>query len=142
MQWLLGVVGVVLLGVLVDVLLPKGQMSKYVKGIFAVLLLFVMVTPIVNFFRHNTSIDDLIDFDAGSYEIDDTYIDLIDEGHRQAALDDIRRRYQAVYALEYADKEDGIVHVYVKGTAPNGLTEYVCIILSTEPDKVVIHESG
>ena len=139
MGWLLGVVGVVLLGVLVDVLLPQGQMSKYVKGIFAVLLLFVLLTPLTALFRQDASIDDLLDFDVGSYETDPAYIDLIETERMSAALEEVRARYRAVYDLKV---EEGKVLVYVQGEAPSGLGEYVCIVMSVAPEEVIIYESG
>jgi stage III sporulation protein AF len=142
MGWLLGVMGVVLLGVLADVLLPKGQMSKYVKGIFAVLTMFVFISPVVRFFRQDMGIVDLINFDAGSYESDEAYIDFIEIERTQAALDAIRARYAAVYDLQIINGEDKVVQVYVQGSAPAGLGEYVCIVLSVEPSEVVIYESG
>ena len=135
-------VGVVLLGVLADVLLPKGQMSKYVKGIFSVLLIFVLLTPVVNFFRQDMRLTDLINFDAGSYERDDTYIELIEIERQEQALSTIRARYAAVYDIEIVRGEDVVVQVYVHGHAPDGLGEYVCLILSVEPEEVVIYESG
>lgn len=141
MGWLLGVVGVVLLGVLADVLLPRGQMSKYVKGIFAVLLLFVIITPVARFFRQDIRLTDLINFDAGSYERDESYIDFIELERRQQSLSTIRARYTAVYDLT-VDEERGVVMVYVRGDAPDGLGEYVCIVMSVEPEEVVIVESG
>lgn len=141
MGWLLGVVGVVLLGVLADVLLPRGQMSKYVKGIFAVLLLFVIITPVARFFRQDIRLTDLINFDAGSYERDESYIDFIELERRQQSLSTIRARYTAVYDLT-VDEERGVVTVYVRGDAPDGLGEYVCIVMSVEPEEVVIVESG
>lgn len=142
MRWLLGVVGVVLLGVLADVLLPKGQMSKYVKGIFSVLLIFVLLTPVVNFFRQDMSLTDLINFDAGSYERDESYIDLIEIERQEQALSTIRARYAAVYDLKIVKGEEVAVQVYVRGQAPAGLGEYVCVVLSVEPEEVFIYESG
>ena len=141
MQWLLGVVGVVLLGVLADVLLPRGQMSKYVKGIFSVLLIFVLLSPIVTFFRQDMHLTDLINFDAGSYERDESYIDFIELERRQQSLSTIRARYAAVYDLT-VDEERGVVTVYVRGDAPDGLGEYVCIVTSASPEEVIIYESG
>ena len=140
MNWLLGVVGVVLMGLAVDVLLPQGQMSKYVKGVFAVLLMFVLLDPVAAFFRQNTSIDDLLDFDVGRYETDDAYIDLIETERMSAALAEVRARYRAVYDLK-VDGE-GNVLVYVQGEAPAGLGEYVCIVTSASPEEVIIYESG
>ena len=142
MQWLLGVVGVVLLGVMADVLLPRGQMSKYVKGIFAVLLIFVLLTPVVSFFRQDMRLSDLINFDAGSYERDDAYIELIEHERQAQALSTIRARYAAVYDLRVVRGEGVTVEVYVRGHVPDGLGEYVCVVLSVEPEEVVIYESG
>ncbi len=40
--WLLSIVGVVSLGVLIELLLPEGENSKYIKGIFSVIVIFVI----------------------------------------------------------------------------------------------------
>ena len=44
--WLLGIVGVVSLGVLIELLLPEGENSKYIKGIFSVIVIFVIISPL------------------------------------------------------------------------------------------------
>lgn len=46
--WLLKIVGVVFLGVLVDILYPNGKTNKFCKGIFSLLTLFVIISPIFN----------------------------------------------------------------------------------------------
>ena len=141
MNWLLGIVGVVLLSVLAEVLLPQGQMSKYVQSIFAVLLLFVIVTPVVSLFRHKLTAADLINFDAASYETDEAYIDFIETEQRQSALAAVRSRYAAVVDVVVADRSPRVT-VYVRGETPAGLGDYVCIVLGVEPEEVVIYESG
>lgn len=47
MSWLLALTGVILLSVLVDVLLPSGQTNKFIKGIFSILIIFVLITPLI-----------------------------------------------------------------------------------------------
>lgn len=47
MSWLLGLVGITLLSVLVDILLPEGQTNKFIKGIFSILVVFTLITPII-----------------------------------------------------------------------------------------------
>ena len=60
-NWLLGVVGIVLIGVLVDLILPEGEMQKYIKAIFSIFVVFVMISPLL-------SIDiDKINFDKFVY---------------------------------------------------------------------------
>lgn len=66
MTWIISVVGVILLSVLTDVLLPEGQMNKYVKGIFSILLIFVIIAPLADFIRKDIEISDLLNFDMES----------------------------------------------------------------------------
>ena len=44
--WLIGIVGVVSLGVLIEILLPEGENSKYIRGIFSIIVIFVIVSPL------------------------------------------------------------------------------------------------
>lgn len=48
-EWILSVVGVIALGVLVDILLPEGKIAKYVKGAFSLLVVLVVssILPII-----------------------------------------------------------------------------------------------
>lgn len=46
MTYVLQIVGVVVLSVLVDVLLPNGQINKFIKGVFSVVLTFTVLTPL------------------------------------------------------------------------------------------------
>lgn len=48
-EWILSVVGVIALGVLVDILLPSGKMAKYVRGAFSLLVVLVIssIVPII-----------------------------------------------------------------------------------------------
>ena len=46
--WITGIVGVICLGVLLEIVLPEGQTSKYVKGAFSLLVVFVIAAPLPN----------------------------------------------------------------------------------------------
>ena len=69
MSWLAQVAAVALLTVLADVVLPSGQINKYVKGMMAILLLIVLVSPLVALLRQDVDLFDLLDLDLGGYEI-------------------------------------------------------------------------
>ena len=45
-SWVLSIAGIVLLSTLVELILPDGQMNKYIKGIMAFIIVFVIVSPI------------------------------------------------------------------------------------------------
>lgn len=46
--WVLSVTAVVCLTVLLDIIMPDGQMKKYVKGIVSIIVIFVIVTPLAS----------------------------------------------------------------------------------------------
>lgn len=62
-EWILSVVGVIALGVLVDILLPEGKIAKYVKGAFSLLVVLVIssILPIIA----NANLE--IDIDSSDY---------------------------------------------------------------------------
>lgn len=45
-EWVLSIAGVIVFGVLLDVVLPQGKTAKYLKGIFAILVVYVIVAPL------------------------------------------------------------------------------------------------
>ncbi len=55
--WVLSICGVVFLGLMVDVLSPEGKINKFIKGVFAIILLYVIVNPIVDILGRKFSIN-------------------------------------------------------------------------------------
>ena len=45
-EWIMSITGIIVFGVLLDVVLPHGKTAKYIKGIFAVLVVYVIVSPL------------------------------------------------------------------------------------------------
>lgn len=56
--YLLTLLGVILLGVLVDIILPSGSTSKYISGIFAIFVIFVIVMPVINWVKNDYRLTD------------------------------------------------------------------------------------
>ena len=56
--YLVTLLGVIVLGVLIDVILPSGSISKYISGIFAIFVLFVIISPIITFIKNDYKITD------------------------------------------------------------------------------------
>jgi len=51
-SWVISVVGVVLLGLIADVMLPEGEINKYIKSVFAIITIFVIVSPLPGLFNN------------------------------------------------------------------------------------------
>ena len=59
-SWLLSVVGVVILGVLIDVVLPEGNVNKYIKAVFAFVIILVIISPLTKIDSVDVSLENLI----------------------------------------------------------------------------------
>ncbi len=44
--WIMSIAGIICLSVLIELVLPNGQMSKYIKGIFSFIIILVIISPI------------------------------------------------------------------------------------------------
>lgn len=69
--WLLSLAGIAFLGVLVDILSPNKSLNKFTKSIFAVFLLFVIVSPIKNILQSEL---DFLNINNGINITDDNFL--------------------------------------------------------------------
>lgn len=47
--WLISIVGIIFLGVMIDILYPNGRTNAFCKSIFGVFSVFVLINPILKF---------------------------------------------------------------------------------------------
>lgn len=50
--YLLSIVGVVIISVVLDLIIPSGQVSKYVKGVMSLVIIFVIASPLPNLVKN------------------------------------------------------------------------------------------
>lgn len=62
--YILSVLGIVLVSVLIEIILPSGQTAKYIKGMFSIFVVFVLINPVIKFFKS--------DFDVSKYLVADS----------------------------------------------------------------------
>ena len=67
-------VGIVLLGVLIDVIMPDGEMNKYIKGVFSLLALFIIISPVQKLFNNNFDLNNIF-YDSRAVETDSDFLD-------------------------------------------------------------------
>ena len=84
MKWLLSVVGVVFLGVMFDLVYPRGKTNTLCKSIFGVIAVFVMISPILKFDVNN--IDNSIDTTI----IDSTIMNAMDSSYERKLLSKLK----------------------------------------------------
>lgn len=52
MSWILSLVGLAFLGVMIDIVAPSGSINKFIKSVFSIFILFVLVSPLQNLVRN------------------------------------------------------------------------------------------
>lgn len=72
--WLLKITGVIALSALSSLLIPNGQTKKYVKGIFALITLFVLVSPLPKHLKSDFSGFPNAFDTVSELEIDETFL--------------------------------------------------------------------
>lgn len=79
--WILSVLGVAILGVLVDIILPNGEMQKYIKSIFSILVVFTLIVPLLNINIDKLDINNFI-YNQTSVELDQNYINSFNKQYK------------------------------------------------------------
>ena len=68
-EWIISIVGVIMLGVLLEIVLPDGKTAKYVKGAFSLLIVLAIAAPLPRLFK-----SDFKSPSDASVEIDGAYV--------------------------------------------------------------------
>ena len=67
-SWILGIVGVAFLGVMLEVVIPEGKTNVFIKSIFSLMFIFVVMSPIINLVKSSN-----IDISGIFGQYDDDY---------------------------------------------------------------------
>lgn len=73
--YLLSIVGVVMLTVLIDLVMPSGQINKYIKGVMSLVIIFVIASPIPNILKNGIDFGSL--FQPSTVVMDEGYLETV-----------------------------------------------------------------
>ncbi len=71
--YILTILGIVLAGILIDIIVPTGKINKYIKSIFAIFVVAVIIMPVVKLISNK----DNITIDYNDYEIEENLMNYI-----------------------------------------------------------------
>lgn len=117
--WIMSIVGVICLGILLEIMLPDGKTAKYVKGAFSLLVVFVIAAPLPNMLKKDWTLD----LSGVNFGVDEEYI-----SSTYAAYTDGLAR-----TLERKLLEEGYVanvDIELKDTAPAALDKVNVAVLN------------
>jgi len=55
-KYVLSILGIVMCGIIIDVILPNGNISKYIKGVYSIFVVAVIINPVVSFLSNKNQI--------------------------------------------------------------------------------------
>lgn len=75
-SWIISIAGVITLSVLIEFVLPDGQMNKYIKSIFSFVIVFVIISPIPKLLNQNITFSEFFDYE-NTFSIDENYLEQV-----------------------------------------------------------------
>ena len=101
--WIISIGAVILMTVISLYIIPEGKLGKHVKGIFSVLIIFVIINPVINFDMDNFL--DKVETGNQTVNIQYNYIDFVYKKRTENS------RLQIEKALEDIGVIDSIVKI-------------------------------
>ncbi len=121
--YIMSVVGAVCLGSLTDIVLPEGETKKYVKGIIALIVFAIMISPIPKLVNRDFKLSDFIVEDS-EYSLSSAY-----------SVADVERAYLekealAVKILEANGYPDAVVTILLRYDNNMPVADKAIVVLS------------
>lgn len=89
-SWILNIVGIVFIGVMIEIILPDGKSNTFIKHIFNIFMLFVIVAPITKIVNNGLS------YINNTVEIDNQYIYQINLEKINCLEEDIKNELEKI----------------------------------------------
>ena len=128
--WILPIAGVTILSVVVDLILPSGQTAKYIKNIFAFVMILVIISPLPALIKGNFNVNDI--FESEEIVLQEDYIYQVNRD-KLAALEE-----EITSSLE----EKGIKNVVVTINADIFQIEMKILEVNVDLSDLVIDENS
>ncbi len=71
-NWILSIAGIICLSVVLELILPEGQLNRYIRGVFSFIVVLVILLPIPKLLNKNFNISNILD--ESGIEADQDYI--------------------------------------------------------------------
>jgi stage III sporulation protein AF len=70
--WILSIAGIICVSVIIELVMPSGQMNRYIKGIFSFVIILVIIMPIPKLLKSKVDMSEILDY--GQIEVDENYL--------------------------------------------------------------------
>lgn len=145
--WILSIVGMVLTVTLTEVMLPEGQTAKYIKGIIALMVIYVVIAPIPAILQSKIDINTFFDFSGKGYESDGEFIQIVNadkQSYLSGEINEIYRKsgLKVASATIILGEDQSVSQVFLTTTSDEKQEAFSLTIeyLGIKEDRIVINE--
>lgn len=130
-QWIMGIVGVVLLGVLADIVLGEGRTKKQIKGVFGLITLLVIISPIAGVLKEGWGGFESVF--GGSITADETYLDTVNKSQLSELQSALERHLKAQgydntrVSFSTVGQSLSLIYIDLSGTGSEMWQEYAAV---------------
>ncbi len=119
--WIISITGVICLGILLDIVLPDGKTTKYIRGAFSLIVILVIVSPLPSLLKKewNFSFDDSA-FSSSESDDEIEVSDLFAYNVEKCEEELKRQGITASVEIEYSSAVVRAVAVYVDDVSVSG----------------------
>lgn len=86
-SYILSVLGIVLVSVLIEIILPSGQTAKYIKSVFSIFVVYVLISPVLTMIKKDYDITKYVQ--QGNIEVNQVLLNNIYKDQIEAKSTDI-----------------------------------------------------
>lgn len=72
-KWILSIAGIICASVVIELVLPEGQMNRYIKGILSFVIVLVIILPVPKLLRSEYNYSDIFNYE-NNIEVDEDYL--------------------------------------------------------------------
>lgn len=72
-KWILSIAGIICTSVLIELVLPDGQINRYIKGILSFIIVLVIITPIPKLLNSEYDFSNIFNYE-NNIEVDEDYL--------------------------------------------------------------------
>ncbi len=71
--WILSIAGIICVSVIIELILPDGQMNRYIKGILSFIIVLVIILPLPKLLKTEIDLDHVFDY-GQNITVDEDYL--------------------------------------------------------------------
>ena len=72
-SWIMSIAGIICISVIVELILPEGQMNRYIKAIFSFIVILIIILPIPKLLNSNIDFSNIFGYD-NNLNVDEDYL--------------------------------------------------------------------